>query len=123
MPYGHISARDPQNATLLAARSMAPVLVTAEDIIEFDLDSNPRARRREPAVLRARDPRRDLQGAARCDGRGAQPFAEPDSILQQRTRLRPMVGNAAFLGEGAPVFDIRDVDDEGDLNVCNVPQA
>ena len=34
-----------------------------------------------------------------------------------------MVGNAAFLGEGAPVFDIRTVDDEGDLNVCTVPQA
>ena len=34
-----------------------------------------------------------------------------------------MVGNAAFLGEGAPVFDIRSVDDEGDLNVCTVAQA
>jgi HCOMODA/2-hydroxy-3-carboxy-muconic semialdehyde decarboxylase len=45
------------------------------------------------------------------------PFCNSD------TRLRPMVGSAAFLGEGAPVFDIRRVDDEGDLNVCTVPQA
>ena len=29
-----------------------------------------------------------------------------------------MVGSAAFLGEGAPVFDIRTIDDDGDLNVC-----
>jgi HCOMODA/2-hydroxy-3-carboxy-muconic semialdehyde decarboxylase len=34
-----------------------------------------------------------------------------------------MVGNAAFLGTGAPVFDIRTVDDEGDLNICTIPQA
>src|SRR5262249_29870908 len=27
------------------------------------------------------------------------------------------------LGEGAPVFDIRTVDDGGDLNVCTVAQA
>jgi HCOMODA/2-hydroxy-3-carboxy-muconic semialdehyde decarboxylase len=33
------------------------------------------------------------------------------------------VGNAAFLGGGPPVFDIRTVDDEGDLNVCTVAQA
>src|SRR5262249_6766732 len=45
------------------------------------------------------------------------PFCNSD------TKLRPMVANAAFLGEGAPVFDIRDVDDDGDLNVCNVAQA
>src|SRR5262249_56673440 len=45
------------------------------------------------------------------------PFCNSD------TRLRPMVGNAAFLGEGVPMFDIRTVDDDGDLNVCTVPQA
>ena len=34
-----------------------------------------------------------------------------------------MVGSAAFLGEGAPIFDIRTVDDEGDLNICTLAQA
>ena len=40
--YGHVSARhnlDPNR--YLLARSIAPELVTAEDIVEFDLDSNP----------------------------------------------------------------------------------
>src|SRR6266540_2066738 len=49
-----------------------------------------------------------------------------DDIIEfdlDNTPLRPMVGSAAFLGEGAPVFDIRTVDDDGDLNVCTVPQA
>src|SRR5262249_22230976 len=44
-------------------------------------------------------------------------------FCNSKARLRPMVGNAAFLGEGAPVFDIRSVDDEGDLNICTVAQA
>jgi ribulose-5-phosphate 4-epimerase/fuculose-1-phosphate aldolase len=40
--YGHISARNPARADRYwLSRSMAPALVTAEDIIEFDLDSNP----------------------------------------------------------------------------------
>src|SRR2546426_8661696 len=45
------------------------------------------------------------------------PFCNSD------TKLRPMVGNAAFLGDGAPVFDIRTVDDDGDLNICTAAQA
>jgi HCOMODA/2-hydroxy-3-carboxy-muconic semialdehyde decarboxylase len=44
-------------------------------------------------------------------------------FCNSETRLRPMVGSAAFLGEGAPVFDIRTVDDEGDLNICTIAQA
>jgi HCOMODA/2-hydroxy-3-carboxy-muconic semialdehyde decarboxylase len=40
--YGHVSVRhnrDPRR--YLMARSMAPALVTAADIVEFDLDSMP----------------------------------------------------------------------------------
>jgi ribulose-5-phosphate 4-epimerase/fuculose-1-phosphate aldolase len=40
--YGHVSlrtAKDPKR--YLLARAMAPELVTADDIVEFDLDSNP----------------------------------------------------------------------------------
>jgi ribulose-5-phosphate 4-epimerase/fuculose-1-phosphate aldolase len=40
--YGHVSlrtAKDPNR--YLLARAMAPELVTAEDILEFDLDSSP----------------------------------------------------------------------------------
>ena len=39
--FGHISTREPRNPNrFLLARSMAPALVTAADIMEFDLDGN-----------------------------------------------------------------------------------
>ena len=40
--YGHVSIRHPSNPNrYLMSRSLAPILVTASDIIEYDLDSNP----------------------------------------------------------------------------------
>src|SRR5580698_10531152 len=40
--FGHVSARhDKDPNRYLLSRSMAPALVTAADIMEFDLDSNP----------------------------------------------------------------------------------
>src|ERR1700733_7084848 len=37
--FGHVSARDPANPDRFwMARSLAPALVTADDIMEFDLD-------------------------------------------------------------------------------------
>ena len=40
--YGHVSIRNPSNPhTFFIARSLAPELVTAEDIVELDLDGNP----------------------------------------------------------------------------------
>src|SRR5882724_5432625 len=39
--FGHVSARHPGNPDrFLMARSLAPALVTAGDIMEFDLDGN-----------------------------------------------------------------------------------
>ena len=44
--FGHISVRHPENPTrYLMARAIAPGIVTAADIMEFDLDSNPVDRR------------------------------------------------------------------------------
>jgi ribulose-5-phosphate 4-epimerase/fuculose-1-phosphate aldolase len=122
--YGHISARDPDNKERYwLSRAMAPLQVTAEDIIEFDLDNNP-VRTGENRLFFERvihgevyKARPDVMAVVHNHSPSLIPFANSD------TRLRPMVGNAAFLGEGAPVFDIRTVDDDGDLNVCTVPQA
>src|SRR3984957_5737969 len=39
--FGHVSARHPTNPShFLMSRSLAPALVTADDIMEFDLDGN-----------------------------------------------------------------------------------
>lgn len=38
--YSHVSARNPDNPNhYFLARSLAPEIVTADDIVEFDLDS------------------------------------------------------------------------------------
>ena len=122
--YGHISARDPRNPERYwLTRSMPPADVTADDIIEFDLDNKP---------MRAGENRLFFERVIHGEVYKARPGVmavchnhSPSLIpfCNSETRLQPMVGNAAFLGEGAPVFDIRTVDDEGDLNVCTVPQA
>jgi HCOMODA/2-hydroxy-3-carboxy-muconic semialdehyde decarboxylase len=40
--YGHVSIRHPTNPNrYLMSRTLAPGLVSADDIMEFDLDSNP----------------------------------------------------------------------------------
>src|SRR5262249_35757941 len=40
--YGHVSARHDKNPErFLMSRSMAPALVTADDILEYDRDGNP----------------------------------------------------------------------------------
>src|SRR4029077_1194623 len=122
--YGHISARDPERKDRYwLSRSMAPMLVTAEEIIEFDLDNKP-VRAGENRLFFERvihgevyKARPDVMAVCHNHSPSLIPFCNSD------TRLRPMVGNAAFLGEGAPVFDIRGVDDDGDLNVCTVAQA
>ncbi len=60
--FGHVSTRHPERPDrFLLARSMAPALVAAGDIMEFDLDGNATRRRRANAIRRALHPRRDLQ--------------------------------------------------------------
>src|SRR5262249_52555061 len=40
--FGHVSVRDPRNPNrYLMSRSIAPANVTANDVMEYDLDSNP----------------------------------------------------------------------------------
>jgi HCOMODA/2-hydroxy-3-carboxy-muconic semialdehyde decarboxylase len=122
--YGHISARDPGNAQYYwISRSMPPAQVTANDIIACDLDNRP-VRPGETRLFFERvihgeiyRARPDVMAVLHNHSPSLIPFCNSD------TRLRPMVGSAAFLGEGAPVFDIRTVDDEGDLNICTVAQA
>lgn len=105
--FGHVSARSPANPKhFLMARSVAPALVTAEDIMEFDGNGEPvDARGRaiflerfiHAAIYRARP---DVMAVVHAHSLGVIPFAN------SKTPLRPMFHNAAFVGAGAPVWDI-----------------
>ncbi len=107
--FGHVSVRhDKDPNRFLLSRSMAPALVTAADIMEFDLDGNPvDLQGRSPylerfihsEILRARP---DVQSVVHNHSPGVIPFGVAGAAL------RPVYHLSGFLGGGVPVFEIRD---------------
>ena len=107
--YGHVSIRHPSDpGRYLMARAVAPGLVTAEDIMEFDLDSNPVDRRGRSLFVErfihgeAYKARPDVNSVIHTHSAGVIPF----SVTQ--VPLRPVIHNASFLHVGVPVWEIRD---------------
>ena len=106
--FGHVSARVPGNPDhFLMSRSLAPALVTAVDVMEFDRDGNA-VDARGRAVFLERfihaeiyKARPDVTAVVHAHAPGVIPFTV------SRLPLRPVYHNAAFLGAGAPVWDIR----------------
>jgi ribulose-5-phosphate 4-epimerase/fuculose-1-phosphate aldolase len=106
--YGHVSARhDRDPDRYLLSRSLAPELVSAGDIMEWDLDSRPLDPRGRAAYLE-----RFIHGEVyrvRPDVRAIVHHHAPSVIPfgASTVPLRPLFHMAAFLGGGVPVFDIR----------------
>lgn len=106
--FGHVSARDSKNPNhFLMSRSLAPALVSADDIMEFDLDGNaidPRGRSLflerfiHSEIYKARP---DVMSVVHTHSPGVIPFGV------SQVPLRAMFHNAAFLAAGTPVWDIR----------------
>jgi HCOMODA/2-hydroxy-3-carboxy-muconic semialdehyde decarboxylase len=107
--FGHVSARhvgDPRR--FLLARSMAPGLVTADDIMEFDLDGE------------ALDPRgRSLYVERFIHSEIYKAYPEINAIVHSHSPsiipfsvtgvpLRPIYHMSSFLGAGVPIFEIRE---------------
>lgn len=116
--YGHVSMRHPNNpGRYLLARSLSPGLVTADDIMEFDLDSNP-IDRRGRLIYSERfihgeiyKLRSDVNAVVHSHSEGVIPFG----ITQ--VPLRPVFHSAAFLHAGVPVFEIRNAGSGGNMLV------
>lgn len=106
--YGHVSVRDDRNPNhYLLARHMAAGLVTADDIIEYDLDSKAVNANESTGYTE-----RFIHGniyKARPDVMAVVHFHAPEVVPFGVTGvpLRPVFHMAAFLGEGVPVFEIR----------------
>jgi len=104
---GHISVRTARSDRFLLARSMAPELVTAADILEYDLDGNAIDARDRTSYLERfihseiYRVRPDVRAVVHCHTASLIPFADSD------VPLRAMYHMAAFVAEGVPVFDIR----------------
>lgn len=116
--YGHVSARHDRDPNrFLMSRSLAPELVTADDLVEFDLDANP-----VDARGRALYSERFIHGEiykVRPDVKVIVHHHAPAVIPFSVTGvpLRPIYHMASFLWEGVPVFEIRDVDGMTDMLV------
>jgi HCOMODA/2-hydroxy-3-carboxy-muconic semialdehyde decarboxylase len=114
--YGHVSVRHPSDPNrYLMARSLAPALITAADILEFDLNS-------KPATLTAQrlfterfihgsiyQARPDVKAIVHSHSPTVIPFGISD------VPLRPVFHLGAFLYGGVPVFEISEFTGDGEM--------
>jgi len=116
--YGHVSIRSERNPNrYFLAKHLAPELVLPDDIIEYDLDSNPidangresvRERFIHGEIYKARA---EVMSVVHNHSHSVVPF----SITGQP--LRAIFHMAAFIGKGVPNYEIRDFEEGTDLLV------
>ena len=107
--FGHVSVRhDADPNRFVMSRSIAPELVTADDLIEYDLDGNPvdlRGRSQyieryiHAEIYKARP---EIIAVVHNHSPAVIPFGI--STVQ----IRPVYHVAAWIGGGLPIFDIRE---------------
>jgi HCOMODA/2-hydroxy-3-carboxy-muconic semialdehyde decarboxylase len=119
--FGHISVRDPANPQrFFIARSMAPALVQADDILACDLDSNVIDERGRKTYLERFihgeifKLRPDVNAVIHSHSPSVIPFGVTGA------RLRPICHMSGFLGATTPVYEIRHfAGEDSDLLVRN----
>ena len=118
--YGHVSARlDANPDRFWLSRSMAPGLVTASDIMEFDLSGEPidaqgrstYAERFIHSEIYRRRP--DVKAIVHSHSPAVIPFGVTS------VPLKPIFHMSGFLGSGVPVFEIRETAGDTDMLVRN----
>ena len=116
--YGHVSLRSPRNPQrYYLARSLAPELVTPDDLIEYDLDSRPIDERGRESVRE-----RFIHGEifktrpeVMAVVHNHSPSVVPFSVTG--VPMRALFHMASVIGDGLPNFEIRDVKPGSDLLV------
>ena len=117
---GHVSVRSLQRPDhFFLSRDLAPGLVTAADLVEYDLEGNPvnpkapqgyRERFLHGAIYKARP---DVNSIVHSHMPSVLPFTDVT------TPLRPMYHMASFLLQGAPVFEVRSVQGQVGMLIDN----
>jgi ribulose-5-phosphate 4-epimerase/fuculose-1-phosphate aldolase len=125
--YGHVSVRHPEKPNhYFLARSLAPNLVTRDDIMEFDLESNVmNGDKRQPylerfihgAIMEARP---DINAVIHAHAEETLPFG---ITKDNKTPIRPVIHSGSFLGSNIPIWDIHDHFGDTNLLVSNVAQG
>ena len=123
--YGHVSVRNPENPrTFFISRSLAPELVTAEDIVELDLEGNPVGGDRRALYLERfihggiYEARRDVTAVVHAHAEDVLPFG-----IANGTRLRPVIHSGSFIGAHVPVWDIAERFGDTNLLVSSFEQG
>ncbi len=116
--YGHVSARSDRDPNrYIMARHLAPELVTDDDLIEYDLDSNPldsngresvRERFIHGEIYKARP---EVMAVVHNHSPSVVPFSVTGA------KMRGLYHMAAFVGDGLPNFEIRKAQKGTDLLV------
>ncbi len=109
--FGHVSARHPMRADrFLLARNVAPGLVSAADILEYDVASGepvaadpPRQYLERPIHSEIYLARPDVMAVVHNHSPAVLPFSVVKGAV-----LKPVCHMCGFLGEGPAVFEIRD---------------
>jgi ribulose-5-phosphate 4-epimerase/fuculose-1-phosphate aldolase len=122
--FGHISARHPDHPDrFLISRSLAPELVTREDIMELHLDGSPvGADTRKPYLERfihgeIYRKRPDVHSVVHSHAPAVVPFTSSS------LRLRPICHMGSFLPNGVSVFEIRERFNATNMLVTNPAQG
>ena len=120
--FGHVSVRhDTRPDRFLLARNTAPGQVQAGDIVTFTLDGDPIDAKGRRVYLERfihgeiyrRRP--DVMAVIHSHSHAIVPLS-----ISKQTRLRAVFHMAGFIGQSAPVFEIRDVAGPGsDLLISN----
>jgi ribulose-5-phosphate 4-epimerase/fuculose-1-phosphate aldolase len=118
--YGHVSVRHDSNPDRFwLSRSMAPGLVTANDIMEFDLSGEPVDAQGRPTyaerfihseIYRRRP---DVKAIVHSHSPAVIPFGVTS------VPLKPIFHMSGFLGTGVPIFEIREVAGDTDMLIRN----
>ncbi len=123
--YGHVSIRNPHNPnTFFMARSLAPELVTPEDIVELDFEGNPVSDESRHLYLERFihggifESRQDVMSVVHAHAEDILPFG-----IANGTPLRPVIHSGSFIGANIPVWDIADRFGDTNLLVANVEQG
>jgi ribulose-5-phosphate 4-epimerase/fuculose-1-phosphate aldolase len=122
--FGHVSVRHPLRADhFLLSRNRAPALVTAEDILTFDLDGNIADRKNEPSYLERfihgeiYRVRPEVLAVVHSHAVSILPFTVVTSAS-----LCPVCHMSGFIKRGTPVFEIRCHAGEGSDLLIRTPE-
>ncbi len=123
--YGHISMRHPDRPDrFFLSGSRSPVLVTIDDIIEYDLDCKPIDQRGRAmyterpihgGIYRARP---DVGAVVHNHSYEIIPFT-----VSKTVKLRPLLHTSASIGAEIPVWDIRDKFGDTNMLVTTLDQG